>query len=211
MSIIQKLHDIFNARERLKFPFESKINFIPPNGLYIMFEKGEIYNGLDRIVRVGTHTGDGQLRSRLKQHFVKENKNRSIFRKNIGRCFLNAVNNPYLSTWEIDTTSKKDKVKNIGLIDINLEAKLERRISEYIQNQFSFTVFAVHDKEARLFWESKIASTLAQASDFIPSSGWLGLSSTKDKIKEKGLWQVNSLGGPPLTKEELQNLIELLK
>lgn len=88
-----ELHQIFNKQKRYYFPFDDFINEIPKNGIYIIFEKGERYKNLDRIVRVGTHTGNNQLRSRLKQHFIKENKNRSIFRKNIGRCFLNIEHN----------------------------------------------------------------------------------------------------------------------
>ena len=71
---------------------------------------------MDRIVRIGTHTGENQLRSRLMQHFVKENKNRSIFRKNIGRCFLNIENQDYLDSWELDITPKEgreDKLKGL--------------------------------------------------------------------------------------------------
>ena len=96
-NIVLELHQIFNEQKRYSFPFEHFINEIPKNGIYIIFENGEKYKNLDRIVRVGTHTGNNQLRSRLNQHFIKENKNRSIFRKNIGRCFLNKENNPYLS------------------------------------------------------------------------------------------------------------------
>ena len=88
-NITQELHQVFNRQRRFTFPFKQFLKEIPENGIYIIFEKGEKYGNLDRIVRVGTHTGNNQLRSRLNQHFLKENKNRSIFRKNIGRCFLN--------------------------------------------------------------------------------------------------------------------------
>jgi hypothetical protein len=47
---------------------------IPLNGIYILFEDGEIAHGTNRIVRIGTHTGKDQLFSRLKQHFIQENK-----------------------------------------------------------------------------------------------------------------------------------------
>jgi hypothetical protein len=87
-----RLHKLFNDQRRFYFPFNQQKKEIPQNGIYIIFENGEKFGDLDRIVRVGTHTGDGQLRSRLNQHFVKENKNRSIFRKNIGRCMLNKEN-----------------------------------------------------------------------------------------------------------------------
>ena len=129
MAIIDDLHDFFNGQRRFHFPFDKQIKEIPNNGIYIIFEKNEKYKTWDRIVRVGTHTGDNQLRSRLKQHFMKENKNRSIFRKNIGRCILNRDKNPYLMNWELDSTSKADKEKNSGLINKELEKEIEKQIS----------------------------------------------------------------------------------
>ena len=78
----------------------------------IQFERGEECHAGNRIVRVGTHTGDGQLRSRMLQHFVNENKDRSIFRKNIGRALLNRDGDPYLSEWEHDRTSRADRARS---------------------------------------------------------------------------------------------------
>jgi hypothetical protein len=108
-SIVFELHKFFNEQRRYSFPFHAHKNEIPKNGIYIIFEIGESFKNFDRIVRVGTHTGNNQLYSRLNQHFVKENKNRSIFRKNIGRCLLNKAGNPYLKVWELDTTSTVGK------------------------------------------------------------------------------------------------------
>lgn len=81
------LHQWFNGMKKFSFPFDKQE--IPQNGIYILFEKGEFAHSANRIVRIGTHTGENQLRSRLIQHFLKENKDRSIFRKNIGRALLN--------------------------------------------------------------------------------------------------------------------------
>ena len=89
----EKIHSYFNKFERYSFPFDTAN--IPLNGIYILFEKGEYAHGKDRIVRVGTHTGNNQLAPRLKQHFVYANKDRSIFRKNIGRSILNKDNDPF--------------------------------------------------------------------------------------------------------------------
>ena len=205
-SLTFRLHKLFNEQNRFTFPFKDREKEIPRNGIYVIFEKGEIFNDIDRIVRVGTHTGEKQLRSRLNQHFVKENKNRSIFRKNIGRCFLNKEKNQYLDLWELDITSKADKDKNLILLDLDFEKKLEKRISEYIQTNFSFCVFQVDTKEQRLFWESKIISTLAKSKELIPSTNWLGNYSTKDKIKQSGLWQVNELYKEELTEAEFEKL-----
>ena len=40
------------------------------------------------------------------QHFVKESKDRSIFRKNIGRALLHKAADPFLAEWELDRTSR---------------------------------------------------------------------------------------------------------
>lgn len=210
IELYDELHKLFNSKRRLYFPFENDIAQIPKNGIYIIFETGEKYREFDRIVRIGTHTGNNQLRSRLKQHFIKENKNRSIFRKNIGRCLLNKDSHPYLSIWDLDSTSKEDKMKNDHLIDKAFEHGLEKRISQYIQENLSFTVFEVVNKDQRLFWESRIISTLASYTNIEPSENWLGQFSPKAKIQEYGLWQVNELLNQPLNTDELFELTDLV-
>ena len=90
----RELHEVFNNLPRFKFPFD--YNKIPLNGIYFLFEKGELAHGSDRIVRIGTHTGENLLRSRLRQHFLVDNKDSSIFRKNIGRVILNKSGSYYL-------------------------------------------------------------------------------------------------------------------
>lgn len=207
--LCDQIHELLNSRRRFRFPFESDINQIPQNGIYVIFEAGEAYKGWDRIVRIGSHTGNNQLRSRLYQHFVKENKNRSIFRKNIGRCFLNLELSPYASIWELDTTSTADKIKHRSLINKDFEHEMERRISLYIQTNLSFTVFEVEKKEDRLFWERKIISTLAGA-NMVPSLNWLGQHSPKGKIKKYGLWQVNELLKQPMSINEYNEFVDIV-
>src|SRR5262245_51438780 len=105
MSVLcSNLHELARRGTVFSFPFDR--GDIPPHGIYALFEAGEEAHGGGRIVRVGTHTGDRQLRSRLTQHFEKENKDRSIFRKNIGRALLIRDGDPYLAEWEIDRTSR---------------------------------------------------------------------------------------------------------
>jgi hypothetical protein len=60
----KQLHQWFNNLERISFPFDERK--ISRNGIYILFEKVETAHGMDRIVRIGTHTGKNQLKSRLK-------------------------------------------------------------------------------------------------------------------------------------------------
>ncbi len=199
-----KLHKLVNNSKRLKFPFKEED--IPLNGIYILFEKDEFAHNGDRIVRIGSHTGIGQLRSRLKQHFINENKDRSIFRKNIGRALLNKSKDKFLEQWELDLTSKKSKEKNLHLIDLSKQKEIEKKFTEYIQNNFSFIVLKIDDKKRRLESESKLISTVSLCRECRPSKNWLGLFSPKEKIVKSGLWLVNELYKEPLSDKETDEL-----
>lgn len=203
-----KLHQWFDKLERMNFPFdESKI---PKNGIYILFEKGEHGHESDRIVRVGTHTGENQLRSRLRQHFLNEKKDRSIFRKNIGRAFLNINSNPFLKQWELDLTKKAEKEKYSHLVDFDMQTKVEKKVSKYIQDNFSFVTFEVAEKDKRLEFEARIISTVSLCNECNPSKNWFGNNSPKKKIRESGLWLVNNLYNDPLSNEQMNQLEKIL-
>jgi hypothetical protein len=178
---------------------------IPINGIYILFEKGETAHGTNCIVRVGTHTGDKQLRSRLRQHFLVENKDRSIFRKNIGRALLHRDHDPFLPLWELDRTSRAVRDKHGG-IDLDRQRAIERTVSDYIREYFSFVVVRVDEKLERLRLESRMVSTVSLCDACLPSAQWLGLSSPKEKIRESGLWLVNELHKEPLSVQDLERL-----
>jgi len=203
------LHNRFNAMERHHFPFNE--SQIPSDGIYVLFENGETAHGGDRIVRIGTHTGEGQLRSRLRQHFVSENKDRSIFRKNIGRCLLNKENDPFLNNWELDLTTRDAKDKHAAAIDFDKQAAVESGVTKRIQENFSFIVFEVKEKERRLGLESKMISTVSLCDECLPSKDWLGLFSPKDKIRESGLWLVNELYKEPLSDSDMEWLNGLIQ
>jgi hypothetical protein len=199
--ICHHLHNWAGSRRRFGFPFESAE--LPKNGIYILFEKGEHAHGGDRIVRIGTHRGQGQLRSRLKQHFLRENKDRSIFRKNIGRALLAKTNDPFAPHWEIDLTDAAAKVKHAGAVDQARQSEVERDVSQRIQSSFTFVVFEVETKEDRLCLESKLISTVSLCMDCQSSPTWLGRYSPKLKIRESGLWLVNELYKEPLCQSDL--------
>ena len=198
--ICQKLHEFFNNLKRHRFPFNEKE--IPENGIYVLFENSEKAHGSDRIIRIGTHTGQNQLRSRLKQHFVNENKDRSIFRKNIGRALLNKRKDDFLKFWEIDLTTSNSRKKFSGQINLDRQKQIEKEVSKHIQENFSFVVLPVENKEKRLFLESKIISSVSLCKDCVPSEEWLGRFSPKDKIRKGGLWLVNELWKDKLSGKE---------
>ncbi|MCA9954896.1 MAG: hypothetical protein H6657_30800 [Ardenticatenaceae bacterium] len=203
-AICEKITRLFSEFTRYTFPFEK--SEIPSNGIYILFEKGEYGHGVERIVRIGTHTGNNKLPARLREHFLVENKDRSIFRKNIGRALLNADQDPYLKIWNLDLTQRNDK-ENFGhLVDSEKQQRIEKRVTDYLQHAFSFSVVHVVNKADRLRWEARMISTVSLCEACHPSPKWLGLQSPKAKIRESGLWQVNELYKQALSEQELEEL-----
>lgn len=213
-SLTLRLHELFNSLERFNYPFEAQKQQIPANGIYVMFEEGETFKGLDRIVRVGTHNGDNNLFKRLEEHYVNENKNRSIFLKKIGSALLNKENNPYLDIWKVDTTTKEAQERVAGEVDSVLEAQIAQKAIAHIRKKVTFVVFAVEGGEnERKEWERKLIGTLsnaAKAGEIKASDGWLGNFSPNKKVVESGLWQEMELYKENLTEEEFSTLQKLV-
>lgn len=76
----------FNDKKRkasTALAFSNKVaRDFPKNGVYVMFEEGETWNGLKRITRVGTHTKPDMLVRRLFNHFYGLQP-QSVFRRRI--------------------------------------------------------------------------------------------------------------------------------
>ncbi len=207
-AVCAEFHALARRGTEHSFPFDRAR--LPLNGVYVLFETGEEAHGGGRIVRVGTHTGDDQLPSRLKQHFVNENKDRSIFRKNIGRALLNMAADPFLADWELDRTSRAARVRHGMEQQTAKRQAVEDAVTKYLQGHFRFVVFRVDDKSDRLTLESRIIGTVSRCDECRPSDRWLGLSSPKEKIRRSGLWLVNELYKEPLSQADLQRLGTLL-
>ena len=198
------LHKLFNGLPRLDWTMIKQLPYC--NGIYIMFEKGESFLGLDRIVRVGTHRGQNRLCKRLQDHFIKEDADGSIFRKNIGRAYLNKAEDPYLRIWEIDRHLAENARGKGYLINESIEDELEARISDHLRNNISFVCFPVEEKTERLHLEEGIIATLNRFPAFGPGENWLGLSSPVPEISQSGLWNRQGLNGQPLTDMELERV-----
>lgn len=199
---ISTLHDIFNVLRRFSYPYQKKRGkewIVPRNGIYVFFEKGEVYTNpqgylQDRIVRVGIHTKDSEkgtqrgnkLFSRLDQHF-RGNMNASSFRKYVGDSLQN---------------KHKQPISNI-----------EKQVSTYMRENFSFVVFEVETQKEREDWEEKLTSTLGQAgkNGLISFPNWLGKYSSNTNVKTSGLWQSDEMNGHPLNLKELQQLLQIIQ
>ena len=195
-----RLHQRLTALPRYTWKEIDEVPF--RNGIYLVFEEGETYRGMPRIVRVGTHTSPDRLRKRLRDHFVRENHNGSIFRKNIGKALLNRDGDPYLAIWSLDTSRPPYR----GMEDLHREREVEQAVSRYLRTHMTFSAFEVETQEQRLRLEEGIIASLHQTEDFQASSSWLGRFSPEKEIRESGMWLKQGLDGVPLTDEELETL-----
>jgi hypothetical protein len=200
----ERLHEAAAGGRRHRFPLEG--DRIPADGIYLVFEDGERAHGGDRIVGVGTHRATGQLPGRLAEHYLNENKDRSIFRKNIGRALLARDSDPFLESWNLDLTSRANRDRYAASIDLNRQAEIEREVSKYIQRAFSFVVLQVPDREERLALKMELIGTLVACSQCGPSGGWLGNHSPKAKIRDLGLWQEQGFATPALEPVDVERI-----
>jgi hypothetical protein len=203
------LHELVRTGTRHRFPFDARQ--LPRNGLYVLFEAGEHGHGGDRIVRIGTHRGDGELPSRMQQHFIKGNKDRSIFRKHIGRALLQQASDPYVTEWDRDRTSRAARRLYGDEPTQSARQRVERAVTEYLQERFSFVVLSVDDERDRGALEAKMISTVSWCTQCQSSPTWLGLQSPKTRIRESGLWLINELYKEPLSAEEVEPLLARLR
>ena len=190
-ALCRRLHELAMHLERHTFPIAEER--IPGNGVYLLFEKGEQSHGTDRIVRVGSHRGENNLVARLREHFVKPNKDRSIFRKNIGRALLNVNHDPFLREWDLDLTTREARRQYGQLVDMERQRQVELDVTMTIQESFSFVVLPVRDRSERLKLESSIISVVSLCDECGPSGEWLGNSSPETRVQESGLWQKQGL------------------
>ena len=206
-SACQVLHEATWKLPRHRVPFSAAD--MPSRGVYLLFEQAEFAHGGERIVRIGTHTGKrSHLADRLREHFVDSNKNRSIFRKNIGRVLLAEAGDPYLEVWEKDLTSRKNREAFGCLVKRRKEELLERRISRYLKSRMSFVVLPVGGERSKLTAvEQKLIGTVAQCEECGASPTWPGLQSPEPRVSSSGLWQSLHLKSPACTATEMRTLL----
>lgn len=203
------LHQLFDSLPRLTWLNLRDIPF--ENGIYVCYEKGQKYGEKDRIVRVGTHLGEDKLISRLREHFVKKDKNKSVFRKHIGRVFLAAEQPEYLPIWDKNMTLAENRYAFQQHVIPELELDLENRITEYLRQNISFVCFQVETKKERVSLEKAIIGTLAADESFHSDEEWLGMKSPIEWVKNHGLWNQISEESKPLNNFAWIRLEELVK
>ena len=175
-----------------------------------MFERGECGHQGDRIVRIGTNTGkQAVLAGRLAEHFENENKDRSVFRKHIGRALLSRDSDPYLDVWNIDFTSRANRDQFGYRIDSERQKSVERRVTAYLRESISVALRDhVVTSKGRVRLEKHMIGTVAQCPDCGPSADWLGRHAPDSRIAESGLWQVQHLNAQSLLPDEVGEIFD---
>ena len=201
-AICAELHDLMVTLERHPFPPSARV---PENGVYFVFERGERAHEKDRIVRVGSHTGRGNLATRLAEH-ATHNKDRSIFRKNIGRALLNRAHDSFLQSWNLDLTSRANRDRYGASVDFEKQGRVEAEVTAHIEGQMSAAVVGFADAAEALYFERLCIGTLSACTLCKPSPAWLGNFSPEARIRESGLWQVQHLQEAGLAPDDLAAL-----
>lgn len=216
------LHMQLESLPLIAFPFDPEC--LPTNAVYFIYEDGEkCGHGGDkaRIVRVGTHK-DSNFQSRIAEHFLLNRpdeihigpnqaapKDRSIFRKNIGRALLNRTNDEYLPIWEIDFTQRANREQYGHIRDTAKEEKIETEVTGELREHFSFRFIILESQIERMGTgglEGRLIGTVAKCTGCGPSKMWLGCSSPKGKIRDSGLWLVQHLNSPVITNTDRQTI-----
>lgn len=181
---------------------------LPRNGIYLFFERGEaaLCNEVlvDRVVRVGTHRGDGRFPRRIREHYgavhsFSGNKNGSVFRRHVGGALLRQANpdDPRLLDW----------VPQGG----RSYREVEEQVSRHLRDNFTFVCFQVDTAEERLGLEAALISLFAKCPVGQPSAGWLGRSAVSPAIQRSGQWNTQELDAIPLTPDQFQRLDQLVQ
>jgi hypothetical protein len=215
------LHEHLESLPLVIYPF--LLDSLPKDGIYFFYETGEYWGHgrpKPRVVRVGT-SKDGNFRSRIKEHFLLDEKrmnydrsrpaphDRSILRKNIGRALLNLEHDPYLDVWEIDFTTPAKREQLGYRRDIAKEKAIEAEITRLLRENFSFR-FVLFERQAERMGssglESALIGTLSHCGECCRSPGWLGCNSPVEKIRDSGLWLVQHLAVPPMDVNQKKTL-----
>ena len=171
------IHEILESLP--EYTYKTPNSELPTNGIYFFYEEGEFCThgneGQKRIVRVGTHRGDENFRSRINNHY-RGNKNSSVFRKHLGGALMRRK--------DPDDRRLKQWLEQ----DAPTFQEMEAEVTKELKGHFSFRCIPVEDKKERLQLEEELIATIAKCDKCKPSENWLGNFSADELVRKSGLW-----------------------
>ena len=186
----------------------------PIRGVYFFFEEGEMRSDSGtgpRIVRVGTHglkiRSKETLWSRLRAHRGTTagggDHRQSVFRKLVGEAIGSRLGRTP-SSWGLGN-SPGAAARSLGVSRAQVrqnEAALERETSTTI-GSMSVLWVAVDDDPSPDSLRGRIErgaiallSNAGRPPFDVPSPGWLGRDSAKERVRESGLWNQDHVDRP---------------
>lgn len=197
LSLYQELHLLLHSLPRRRYPYKGGEG----DGFYLLYEKGEKTSfGMARIVRVGNYSGTGRLFSKREEGgFPSE---RSVFRRHIG-CSLLQKEGKEAALFSFSSHTGNQAAAQ--------KMALERRITHYLRENFSFVILPfLADEEVSKRLYTGLIALLAQAEERSCSQKWLGRWHPEEKIRSACLWNIKHTTAKPLSPPELLFLHEHL-
>lgn len=207
-----RFYELLARLENLPFQGESLSSVLsnaslPQRGVYFFREQGELLTpvsvglvGVQRITRVGTHAvnagSKSTLRKRLRAHLGAKsgtgNHRGSIFRLHVGNALLR-LDKRALATWGVGSVAPH-ALRECEQAQID-ESVLERRVSIVIgampvlwvdvpDEASPSSERAIIERGAIALLSNGLAPLVA------PSASWLGGLSTREEIRQSGLWNL---------------------
>ena len=198
-AVSASVHRILAALPARRFPISRRD--VPPDGIYLLYEEGETVQiedqEFDRIVGVGTHSGEGRLARRLGIHASGDRRG-SDLRLHLGSAFLAQANSadPRLRTWLGE--------KRTPMPDV------EEAVSTLIRERFAVRCIPVSDRQERQELEQALTALLARNPVTPPSEGWLGRHAARREIRSSGLWNTQHFDAPQLNATQIARITDLV-
>jgi hypothetical protein len=183
-----KIHEILNRlpsqriEPQIKVPHIGRRPQSKANGIYFMFEEGEIityeHNRFDRIVYVGINEKEGNFQKRL---------------------------DGYTKIDWFPPLKVKVQLALSNLRGVSLDAITPFEVFTHVNNNFKRRILPLSSANEAIQWEDKIVPIIARYSSEFASRNWLG----KMAQLPYNIWNTKKTSWPLVLKD--QDLLELSK
>jgi hypothetical protein len=126
---------------------------------------------------------------------------------------LNRNNDYYLKIWNIDYTSKENRLKMNLLRYIEKEKQIESEISKILRERFSFRFIVLEGQQKRIGkegLESRLIGTVAGCNLCKASENWIGRSSPIEPIRNGKLWLSQYVIAEGITEQDKEDIMRAI-